>query len=85
LKRLLSVIIFLLLFIPCALSAEFWASKKSNRYHYPDCKWAQRIKPENLVKFKTPEEAVKAGYKPCKVCKPPVSSETESETTVEHD
>jgi hypothetical protein len=79
-KRFLAVSIFLLLFIPYALSAEFWASKKSNKYHYPDCRWAQKINPENLIKFTSPEEAQKAGYMPCKVCKPPVSSKTESDT-----
>ena len=76
-KRLLVVSIFLLLFVPVALAGEFWASKNSNKYHYPDCRWAQKIKPENLIKFKIPEEAQKAGYIPCKVCRPPVSSKSE--------
>lgn len=76
-KRILVLIIFLLFLVPYALTAEFWASKNSNKYHYPDCKWAQKIKSENLVKFKTPEDAIKAGYVPCKVCKPPISSKTQ--------
>ena len=67
-------IFFLLLFIPSVLAAEFWASKKSNKYHYPDCRWAQKIKSSNLIKFKSPEDAIKAGYIPCKVCKPPMAS-----------
>jgi micrococcal nuclease len=53
------------------LSAEYWASKKSDKYHYPTCEWAKKINPENLVKFTTPEDAVKAGFVPCKVCQPP--------------
>ncbi|MDD5451102.1 MAG: Ada metal-binding domain-containing protein [Desulfovibrionales bacterium] len=73
-KKLLAVTLFLLLFGPYAISAEFWASKKSNKYHYPDCEWAQKINPANLIKFKSPEDAIKAGYIPCKVCKPPVAS-----------
>jgi methylphosphotriester-DNA--protein-cysteine methyltransferase len=81
-KRFLAVTIFLLLFIPSALSVEFWASKKSNKYHYPDCRWAQKIKPENLIKFKSPEEAQQAGYIPCKVCRPPISSKSELNTDV---
>jgi len=79
-RKILAVIIFLLVFVASALTAEFWASKNSNKYHYSDCKWAQKIKPENLVKFKTPEEAQKAGYVPCKVCKPPASSKAELKT-----
>ena len=45
-------------------------SNKSNKYHRPSCSAAQRIKPSNLVSFSSKEEAIKAGYAPCKVCKP---------------
>ncbi len=31
-------------------------SKNSKVYHDPDCKWAKRIKPENLVCYKSEEE-----------------------------
>lgn len=75
-KRRFSVLIILailLLFITNLLSAEFWASKSSNKYHYPTCKWAQKINPNNLIKFSSPNEATKAGYIPCKVCRPPAS------------
>lgn len=77
-KRYITVIIFLLAFVPSALTAEFWASKKSNKYHYPTCRWAQKIYPENLIKFNSPEEAIKTGYVPCKVCRPPMGSASES-------
>ncbi|MFH1800604.1 MAG: Ada metal-binding domain-containing protein [Candidatus Omnitrophota bacterium] len=45
-------------------------SSKSNKYHRPSCVWAKRIKPSNLVGFSSKEEAMQAGYIPCKVCKP---------------
>jgi hypothetical protein len=71
-KRFLVAVLLLLVFIPTAISAtEFWGSKTSNKYHYPTCKWTKQISPSNLVKFKSPEEAQKAGYIPCPVCKPP--------------
>jgi micrococcal nuclease len=54
-----------------ALSAEYWGSRNSNIYHYPTCKWAQKISPKNLVEFATPTAAASAGYRACKVCKPP--------------
>jgi len=73
-RRLLTVTILLLVFVPFAIAAEFWGSKNSNKYHYPDCRWAQRTKPSNLIKFKSPEDAQKAGYVPCEACKPPVAS-----------
>lgn len=79
-RKLFITIFVLLLFIPVVLASEFWASKNSNKYHYPDCRWAQKIKPSNLIKFNSPEEAQKAGYIPCKVCRPPVSSKSEINT-----
>jgi micrococcal nuclease len=62
---------FLMLFAAAAV-ADYPASTKSSRYHYPDCKLVKHIKPRHLIKFKTPADAVKAGYNPCKLCRPPV-------------
>jgi len=76
--KTLLIIVSIAVLIAQSQAGEFWGSKNSNKYHYPDCRWAQKIKPENLIKFKSPEEAQKAGYIPCKVCRPPVSSKTES-------
>lgn len=45
-------------------------SVNSDKYHYPDCRWAQKIKPDNEVWFASKEEAEEAGYIPCKVCNP---------------
>ena len=49
---------------------SYVGSSKSNKYHRPSCTSAQRIKPANLVSFSSKEEAMQAGYVPCKVCKP---------------
>lgn len=46
------------------------ASKNSKVFHKPDCRWAKRIKPENLVGYSSRDEAIKAGKRPCKQCKP---------------
>jgi len=50
--------------------ATYVASAIREPFHRPDCKWAQRISPGNLQIFTTREEAIKAGHRPCKVCKP---------------
>jgi len=49
---------------------KYVASKNSKVFHKPDCRWAKRIKPENLVGYNSKEEVIKAGKRPCKVCKP---------------
>ena len=60
--------------IAYASSCNFVGSKNSDVYHYPDCRYAKNIKSGNRVCFDTPEDAVAAGYRPCKVCKPPSKS-----------
>lgn len=46
------------------------ASKNSKVFHRPDCSDAKRIKPGNLMKFRTREDAVASGRRACKKCKP---------------
>jgi methylphosphotriester-DNA--protein-cysteine methyltransferase len=48
-------------------------SANSNVYHDPTCLCAQRIKPGNLVRFRSATEALARGYRPCKICRPPTS------------
>lgn len=46
----------------------FTGSKNSNKYHVPTCRWAKQIKPENVVCFKSVEDAVARNYQPDKNC-----------------
>ena len=60
-------------FSSAAVAAELRlvASNYSDRYHLSTCKIAQKIHDDELIVFKTPEEAWDAGYIPCKKCNPP--------------
>ncbi len=49
---------------------KYVASKNSKVFHKPDCHWVRQIKPENLVYYSSRDEAINAGKKPCKQCKP---------------
>jgi Micrococcal nuclease (thermonuclease) homologs len=55
-------------------SSHFVGSENSDVYHYPWCHYVDRINPENRIYFDTPEDAIAAGYRPCRVCNPPTSS-----------
>lgn len=70
-RKLISIILLLFVLVPVALGAEFWGSSRSNKYHFPSCKWAQKISPHNLIKFSSPSDAQKNAYVACKVCRPP--------------
>jgi hypothetical protein len=49
---------------------KYAASKKSKVFQYINCSYEAKIKPENLILFKTREEAIASGRRPCKKCKP---------------
>ena len=49
---------------------KYVASKNSKVFHKPDCIWAKRIKPENLVGYSSRDEAINAGKRPCRQCNP---------------
>jgi hypothetical protein len=55
---------------PPTAEYKYVASKNSKVFHKPDCPWAQKIKPANLVTFSTREQAIAAGKRPCKQCQP---------------
>lgn len=54
-----------------ATGGQFVGSLESDKYHYPTCRWAKKILPENAIWFSSSEDARAAGYVPCGVCKPP--------------
>lgn len=49
---------------------KYVASQKSQVFHFADCPWAKRIKPENLTGFDTREEALASGRHPAGCCNP---------------
>jgi len=51
-----------------AAGYKFVGSKSTKEYHWPVCKLAKIIKPEDRVTFKSAQEAQAAGYTHCKVC-----------------
>ncbi|MCK9565469.1 MAG: thermonuclease family protein [Methanothrix sp.] len=49
---------------------KFVGSTESDKYHYPECRWAKKISPDNEIWFSSSEDAKSKGYVPCKVCHP---------------
>lgn len=49
----------------------FVGSIKSDKYHYPNCRAAKNIKPENEIWFSSSADARAHGYVPCGICHPP--------------
>lgn len=49
---------------------KYIGNARSKVFHRPDCEWAQKTALHNRVEFSSREEAIKSGYRPCKVCRP---------------
>lgn len=72
---------FLFICIISSYSEPFVGNKRTKVYHYSWCRYAKRIKSQNRVYFNSWEEAVAAGYRPCKYCKPPSGKGVSSSAT----
>lgn len=48
--------------------AEFCGTDANKIYHRSNCEWAKKIAKRNIIRFDTPEEAEKFGFRACKVC-----------------
>lgn len=49
---------------------EYVSSRSSKIFHKADCRAAKRILPKNLIGYQSRQEAIEAGRRPCKLCKP---------------
>ena len=49
---------------------EYIGSWKGMKFHRIECRYAKEIEERNSEDFETRDEAIKDGFKPCKVCKP---------------
>lgn len=52
------------------LASSYVGNSNTGKFHYADCHFVGKMNPNNRVYFNTRDEAVKAGYVPCKRCKP---------------
>ncbi|HIC96231.1 TPA: hypothetical protein EYP12_06360 [Candidatus Bipolaricaulota bacterium] len=53
-----------------AEAAPYIGHQRTKKLHRAECRWARKISPSNRVYFNSYDEAARAGYVPCKVCKP---------------
>jgi hypothetical protein len=50
---------------------RFFGSDTTHIYCYPTCAHARRVTDRHLLRFAGVAEAAAAGYRPCRVCRPP--------------
>ncbi len=59
-----------------AVSGPFFGIPSSMKVHRSDCKWSRKVADKNKVFFASCADAVRAGYAPCKLCRPDEAHET---------
>ena len=52
------------------IADAYTGNSNTGKFHYDDCRWAQKINYNYRVYFDTRDEAIDSGYIPCKVCRP---------------
>ena len=55
---------------PTPVSQSYIGNSNSKKFHYPYCNSVEKMSPGNRVEFNSLEEAINAGYAPCKRCNP---------------
>lgn len=53
---------------------RYYGSDTTHIYCYPTCRHARRITDRHRVAFRSDADADRAGYRPCKVCRPAVAA-----------
>jgi Adenosine deaminase len=51
-------------------SSDYIGNSASGIFHYANCRYVSRMSENHKVYFDTRDEAIDAGYRPCKVCRP---------------
>lgn len=54
---------------------RFRGSRTTAVFCFPTCRYARRIRPDNVVPFRGAAEALGAGYRPCRACRPAAEEE----------
>ena len=63
-------VIFVTATFATVLAGNYVGNAKSKKFHVANCSFVDRMKPANRVDFQTRDEAISAGYVPCKRCNP---------------
>lgn len=69
-KFFATIVALIILTTATVLASSYVGNANSKKFHYTDCSAAQRMNPDNRVNFSTRDEAINAGYVPCKRCNP---------------
>ena len=56
--------------VATVFATNYVGNANSRKFHVSSCSFVDRMNPKNRVDFQSRDEAIAAGYVPCKRCKP---------------
>lgn len=72
-KKILAAVVTIIILtasFATVLASNYVGNANSKKFHYADCSMVNKMNPANKVFMNTREEAINAGYVPCKKCNP---------------
>ena len=72
-KKFLAAIVTIIIMTTAfatVLASSYVGNANSKKFHYADCSMVNKMNPANKVYMNTRDEAINAGYVPCKRCNP---------------
>ncbi len=69
-KFLAAFVTIIILMTANVLAANYIGNANTGKFHYADCSMVNKMNLSNKVYMNTREEAINAGYVPCKRCNP---------------
>ena len=63
-------LIFVTATVTTVFAVNYVGNVNSRKFHVSSCSFANKMNPKNRVNFQSRDEAISAGYVPCKRCKP---------------
>lgn len=70
-KKFLAAVVTIIIFMTAnVLASNYVGNANSKKFHYADCSMVGKMNPANKVYINTRNEAINAGYVPCKRCNP---------------
>lgn len=69
-KFIVAILGLMILLTANVLAANYVGNANSKKFHYADCSMVGKMNPSNKVYMNTRDEAINAGYVPCKRCNP---------------
>jgi len=66
----LFLVLAMVISVATAFASSYIGNSNTYKFHYSSCRYVGKMSESHKVWFSSRDEAIDAGYVPCKVCRP---------------